>query len=125
MTGAEGDKVNKAVLAFALVLVVAVLGGCQTAAPVKQEAESEEDVQAALTSVAGALSGRELSEEEKRSLEHQVRTDKDTQTAIQAISGSVSGKDVKVKYCPVDGERYAPHMEICPVHKVQLELVDP
>lgn len=111
--------------AFVLAVIIAALGGCRTVPPAKQEAESEEDVQAALTSVAGALSGRELSAEEKRSLEKQIRTDKDTQTAIQAISGSVSGKDVQVKYCPVGGERYAPNIETCPVHGVRLEWVDP
>ena len=71
------------------------------------------------------MSGRELSEEEKRNLQEQMRTDKDAQSAVQAISGSVSGKNVKVKYCPVGGERYAPHIETCPVHGVRLELVDP
>ena len=108
-----------------IVLMVAVLGGCRTAAPVKQAPESDEDVQAALTSVAGALSGRDLSEEEKRNLQEQIRTDKDAQSAIQAIGESVSGKDVQVKYCPVGGERYAPNIETCPVHHVRLELVDP
>jgi hypothetical protein len=110
-----------------IVFVLAVLmqGGCRTTAPIKHESESNEDVQEALTAVAGALSGREFSEEEKRNLQEQIRTDPDAQSAVQAIGGAVSGKDVKVKYCPVGGERYAPHLETCPVHHVPLEMVDP
>jgi len=111
--------------AIVFVLAVLIQGGCRMTAPMKHGSESHEDVQEALTAVAGALSGRELSEKEKRNLEEQIRTDKDAQSAVQAISGAVSGKDVKVKYCPVGGERYAPHLKTCPVHHVPLEMVDP
>jgi len=110
---------------ISIMLVLVCLGGCRTMAPVRDEAESSADVQEAITAVAGALSGRELNEEEKSNLKQQIRTDKEAQSAIQAISGSVSGKDKTVKYCPLTGERYAPHLETCPVHGVPLEWVDP
>ena len=111
--------------AFAFILILTVLGGCQTAAPIKAESETNKDVQDALTAVAGALSARELTQEEKRKLEEQIRNDPEAQSAIQAIGDSVSGKSIKVKYCPISGERYAPNFEICPVHHVPLETVNP
>ena len=30
-----------------------------------------------------------------------------------------------VKYCPVTGKRYAADIAVCPVHKVDLKLVEP
>jgi hypothetical protein len=111
--------------AVTLFLIATTLSGCQTAAPIKAESETNQDVQEALTAVAGAMRGRKLSEEEKRNLERQIRSDTEAQSAIQAISESVSGKSVKVKYCPITGKRYAPNLEECPEHHVPLETVDP
>ena len=42
---------------------------------------------------------------------------------MESISGA--GSQAVIKYCPIDGERYAGHIEICPVHKVKLEVVQP
>ena len=92
---------------------------------VQSQEETGEDVQNALSAVAGALSGKTLDEEDLRSLEKQIRTDEDAQTAIRAISESVGGQAPVVKYCPVTGKRYAAHMEFCPEHNVKLEIVVP
>ena len=108
------------VVSLALLLV-----GCQTTLQVQRSKEKNENVEGALSAVAGALSGKALSKEEVRNLEKQIQTDEDAQTAIEAITDSVGGKDPRVKYCPVTGKRYAPYLEICPEHKVKLEVVHP
>ena len=105
-----------------LLFALTVLSGCATATKSRSSQESEKEVQEALSAVAGALSGKQLSEEEVRELERQIRTDEEAQTAIQAITESVGGKPI-VKYCPVTGKRYAAHIETCPEHDVQLEIV--
>ncbi len=104
--------------------IILFLSGCQTATSAKSQNETNEDVSEALSAVAGALSGKQLSKEEIQNLEEQIRTDEEAQTAIKAITDSV-GKTSAVKYCPVTGRRYAVHLEVCPEHQVQLEIVDP
>ena len=101
------------------------LSGCQTTKQVQAPQESREDVEKILSTVAGALSGKTLSEEELHNLEKQIRTDKEAQTAVQQITDSVGGKAPIVKYCPVTGQRYAGHLKICPEHRVPLEVVSP
>ncbi len=108
-----------------LLSVVFLISGCATASSVRNENETTEEAQSALSAVAGALSGKTLSEEDLRNLEKQIKEDEEAQTAIQVITESVGGKAHVVKYCPVTGRRYAPHMEQCPEHQVHLEIVDP
>ena len=91
----------------------------------KYSKEKSENIDEILSAVAGALSGKQLSEEELRNLEKQIQTDEEAQSAIQVITDSVGGKAPQVKYCPVTGRRYASHLEICPEHQVQLEVVSP
>jgi hypothetical protein len=105
--------------------IVLILGGCRTVSPTGHKGETEQETQKALSAVAGAVSGKPLSDEDLRNLEKQIREDEGAQTAVQAITESVGGKAPLVKYCPVDGQRYAPHMEICPEHHVPLEIVNP
>ena len=97
-------------------LVCLALAGCQT---LSKKHSAAVETREALTSVAGGLAGRPLSEEEARALERQIKTDPEAQEAIRKIATSMS-EAPKSKYCPVDGARYAPHLEICPVHKVRL-----
>ena len=112
----------KSLMVFFIVLF---LSGCKTMGPVQSQEETGEDVTEALSAVAGALSGKSLSEDDIRNLEKQIRTDEQAQSAIQAITESVGGKTPIVKYCPVTGKRYAVHMEYCPEHNVKLEIVEP
>ena len=107
------------------VLIVFFLSGCQTTKQVQHPKESKEDLEEVISAVAGAVSGKSLSDEELKNLGEQIRTDKDAQTAIQVITDSVGGKSPQVKYCPIDGQRYASHLEICPEHHVPLEMVSP
>jgi len=99
--------------------------GCQTTSPGRNTKKDTEDVREILSTVVGALSGKPLSEEELHNLEKQIQSDEEAQSAIQAIADSVGGKATHVKYCPVTGKRYASHLEVCPEHQVQLEVVSP
>ena len=74
--------------------------------------------------IAGTLSGQSMSEKQVDDLVHQLRTDEQAQTAVQSIADSFSNEKVKVKYCPVCGERYAPRFMQCPVHHVDLKFVE-
>ena len=105
-------------------LTALFVSGCQTASPVHSSTEAREDATGALSAVAGAISGKPLSQEDLRHLEKQIQTDEEAQTAVRAITESVGGKAAAVKYCPVNGERYAPQFEVCPVHHVPLKIVD-
>jgi hypothetical protein len=107
------------------IFIVFFLSGCQTTKQVQHPKESKEDLEEVISAVAGAISGKPLSDEELKNLKEQIRTDEDAQTAIQGITDSVGGKAPQVKYCPIDGQRYASHLEICPEHHVSLEEVSP
>lgn len=104
-----------------------ILAGCQTA-PSKNAVSSKEsgkDVADAVGQVAGALSGQDLTDEQKRKLIKDIQKDKEAQSALKSIAGAMDIKQAAVKYCPVDGKRYSPDLDTCPVHKVKLEeLVD-
>jgi hypothetical protein len=76
-----------------------------------------------MTAVAGALGGKQLTEEELRELERQLKTDAEARSAVEVITGSVGGQLPSVKYCPVCARRYAPNLELCPEHQAQLETV--
>jgi hypothetical protein len=110
--------------ALMTLFIILSLSGCHTTSPIQGRKETREDVKDALSAVAGALGGKPLDEKALRNLEKQVRTDEDAQTAIRAITESVGGKTPAVKYCPVTGRRYAPHLEICPEHGVELKTLD-
>ncbi len=91
-------------------------GGCQT---LSKKHSAAVETREAMTAVAGGLAGRPLTPQETRELEQQIRSDPEARSAIRKIATSMS-EAPKSKYCPVDGARYAPHLEICPVHKVRL-----
>ena len=99
------------------------LTGCQTAKPHMSKDETPEDVGEVLSAVAGAISGKTLSEDELKNLEHQIRTDEDAQSAITSITDSMGGNQPSVKYCPRTGKRYAAHLELCPEHQIELKIV--
>lgn len=75
----------------------------------------------AVGQVADAITGQELTDEQKRKLTKDIQSDKDTQSALNVIADAMDLKKIVIKYCPVDGQRYNPSVENCPVHKVKLE----
>ncbi len=104
-------------------LLCVILAGCQSA-PGKGAISSKEsgrDVADAVGQVAGALSGQELTDEQKKKLVSDIRKDKEAQSALRSIAGAMDMKQAAIKYCPVDGKRFSPDHDICPVHKVKLE----
>ena len=91
------------------------LSGCAA-----KKAQNTEEMGTALESVAGALVGKELTPEEVKKLKKEIQTDPEARDAVQKITDSLQNP-AAVKYCPVDGQRYAPHLKLCPVHKVELK----
>ena len=108
---------------FSGILIFLFFAGCQTAYPPKNPKESREEIEKALESVAGAMNGKPLTKEEMRELKRQIVTDTQARSAVEAITHSM-GDQVKIKYCPVGGERYSARLETCPSHHVPLKFVD-
>ena len=100
-------------------------GGCQSASSLKSDGETNEDVQKAMGSITEAIGGQPLTEEELKNLQKQIREEPQAQSAVQRISDAMGGKSMAVKYCPVTGKRYAADIAVCPVHNVDLKLVEP
>ncbi len=100
-----------------------ILAGCQTVKSLQAQKESAKEAQSALGSVAGAVVGRELTNEEQRRLEQQIKTDPEAQKAVEAITNTMSNPAKVIKYCPVDGKRFASSLQECPEHKVLLKVV--
>ena len=99
------------------------LTGCQTlkAQPSK---EKTQEAQASLSTVAGALSGRHVSEDELRNLSRQIANNPETKEAVESVVGAVRKAPVVVKYCPVDGRHFASTVKRCPEHNVLLKVVE-
>ena len=106
--------------------IVLLLGayGCQSTSSLKSGQESKDDIETALGSVAAAMSQKQLSDKELKQLAKDLRKDKEAQSAVEAIGQSIQPNQMKIKYCPVGGERYASSLSVCPVHKIELKFVD-
>ncbi len=83
--------------------------------------ESPQEVVSAMENVLGAVSGKNVDQKQLENLGKQIQKDPQAKSALQAISDSVSGQGKAIKYCPVDGERFSPKFETCPVHHVPLK----
>lgn len=101
-----------------------VLSSCQTVSSSKKSQATKVSGDEAISSIAEVWAGKHLTREEIEGLKKQLKTDKEARSAIEAITGSVTAKRGGIKYCPVDGEHYAPHVEVCPVHKIKLKAVE-
>lgn len=104
------------------ILILIFLTGCQTLSS-KQQAKTKEEMEA-MRSIAGAVSGKQLNDQEFKDLAQQVQKDPQAQSAVGAITGSLGGETVRVKYCPVDGQRFSSRIKECPDHHVELKYVD-
>ena len=102
--------------------------GCQTmnsGHPLDNSvSESRDEEESAFLAVVGAVTEKKLSEGDLHSLAKELRNDKEAQSAIKKITNSVSNKNIRVKYCPLTGKRYAPNILICPEHGVELKWVE-
>lgn len=89
-------------------IICIFIAGCASAQQKKEE-------RAALKSVAEAVSGQEMTDQDVRRLERQIKNDPEAQSAVKAITDSVQGSGkVVAKYSPVTGKRYSPHLEYEP-----------
>ena len=109
---------------FIFVLLCFLSVGCQTVSPSGKPQESREDTERSLKTVAEGVTGKSLTEDEWKNLEHQLKTDKEAQSAVGVMTGAVAGEGPNVKYCPVGGERYSARVDICPVHAVELKPLE-
>lgn len=110
-----------------IISTVSFITGCATVLPPsssqKQSPDQEESV-SALRSVGEAVSGRSLSEEELRDVARQIQSDPQARDAVETITENLTGAKRKVKYCPVCGKRFSPHLTICPEHQVELKEIE-
>jgi hypothetical protein len=95
---------------------------CQTVAQKKETQQQKEAIESMRT-IAGSLSGKQLSDEELRKVSSQIEKNPEAQSAVESITQSMGGAG-SIKYCPVDGKRFAPHIIQCPAHQVELKNVD-
>ncbi|PIW63498.1 MAG: hypothetical protein COW13_01700 [Candidatus Omnitrophica bacterium CG12_big_fil_rev_8_21_14_0_65_50_5] len=107
-------KENTLILFFLIFVFSA--SGCGTT-------EKRKDVEKSIGVVAEVVTGRPMSEDDVKKIEQQMRRDPQARRAIKSIAGS--GTPSVTKYCPIDGQRYAGNVEMCPVHNVKLEVVQP
>ena len=93
-------------------------------AALSASAQKDKEALSALETVANSLSGKNLTDQEIKALSKDIQTNKETQSAVKSITASVSSHQVKVNYCPVDGERFDSRVKACPRHKVELKEVE-
>ncbi len=107
-----------------MLILVCLVSSCQTVSSSKKGQATKVSGDEAIASIAEVWAGKHLTQEEVEGLKKQMKTDQEARSAIQAITGSVATKRDGIKYCPIAGEHYAPHVEICPVHKIKLKMVE-
>ncbi len=108
-----------------LCLLVFVMG-CKTLVktPLQNDEESIGDVTTAVGSIAEAISGQDLTQEELDDFEKRLMHDKETQEVVGVITQTISSDQPIAKYCPVTGKRYAAKFDRCPEHNVELKPVN-
>ncbi len=114
---------------FIVVLVFFV--GCATSSSDKVKivrpqavGESPQDVMSAVEQVLGSVSGKPIDQKGLKDLSKELRENPEAQSAVEVIKDSVSGQGKAVKYCPIDGQRYSPKFDSCPIHHVLLKSLN-
>jgi hypothetical protein len=99
--------------------------GCSGKNPqAKAVHESSQDVEQAIKAIAEAVSGREVNEKELQELKHQLRHDEGARSAIQSMTNAMDQRPKRIKYSPLTGKRYAPHLEVDPETGAKLEWLE-
>lgn len=112
-------------LALILTCFVLPMVSCQTVRPSLNSNENLEDVQQAIGTVAGALSGQPMSKEDVNKLMRDIRTNPDSRSAVESMATTMDPQNRgRVKYSPATGKRYAPHLEYDPETGVRLEYLE-
>ena len=106
------------ILTFVLIFSL-LTSGCRTVSSTHES--SQREAASAVGSVAGALSGKVMTDEDTRHLVKEIQNDPEARTAVQTITGA---QPVIIKYCPVDGKRFSSRFERCPEHDVPLKTLE-
>ena len=111
--------------AFIFLILCIILSSCQTAGVPGTKRESAAEVKGAVKTIAETVSGQEMTDEDVDKLMKDLKNDPEAQSAVKVIQDSLSGEKAgRVKYSPVTGKRYSPHMEYDPETGVKLEYVE-
>jgi hypothetical protein len=108
---------------FVFILSICFLAGCQTAKS-KVQKDSMAETIAAFGTVTEGLTNQNITQEDLKRLAVQVEKDPQTKSAVRSINQALSVQQTGIKYCPKDGQRFHVSVEECPLHKVQLKLVE-
>ena len=112
---------RKPLFALSSILIFSLLTpGCRTVSPTHPNTEHE--TVSAVGSVAGALSGKTMSDEDTRHLMKKIQSDPQARSAVEAITAA-GAQPVVIKYCPVDGKRFSSRFVRCPEHDVSLKIL--
>lgn len=112
-------------LTFSILLVCTfIISGCATTQRSSSRKPTRKESIETLKTVASAVSGKELTDDDVKDLGKQIRNDPEAKSAIESITQSVTGTNRVVKYCPLTGKRYASHIIVCPEHDVELKILD-
>lgn len=108
-----------------LILVCFCMVGCQTSKPkTVSQGESTAQIVSALGTVTEGLTNQNINQQDLKNLAIQVQKDPQTKSAVESINQALNAQQQGVKYCPIDGQRFNSSVDICPVHKVKLKIVE-
>ena len=114
-------KIQTAIQFIFLLLGVCLWSGCAATGTRPEALSDQPESFSALRSVGQAVSGQDLTDEQMHKISRQIQEDEETRSAIKTIRENLSGSQARVKYCPVCGRRYSPHLKTCPIHGVELK----
>ena len=96
----------KNILPAILVALMVISSGCRTTKPINSAGETIQDVQKSVGTVASVMTGRKMSDQDVKKLERQMQNDPEARKAMESVTQSMGTQSV-IKYCPIDGDRYA------------------
>ena len=103
-----------------IVLVCSFLiEGCTSSTVLKERNEAEQN----MAVVASGIIKENLTTQDMRALEESLKKDPEARDAVGTVTRSMAEQKV-IKYCPKCGARYAPNIEICPIDKTKLNVLD-
>ena len=115
--------IRKFKMIILLVSSSVIFTSCQSTRTMGLAGQETKEMKSVIGSLAEAVGGKELNEQEINNLEQNIRKDPEAREAVQMISDSISGKNKQIKYCPITGKRYSPKLKECPVHHEELKWV--
>ena len=104
-------------------MISLVVYGCQTNPQTRNDLKADQVRLKTMRSVASALSGKEVTDEDFLRLGKQMRTNEEVKDAVESLANALT-TSTKIQYCPIDGKRFAPAIKYCPQHHVELKEVE-